>query len=118
MARMNARRLIEEVLILAPIVTKHETYGTTQEEWAAAFTYEDGSPIFIPAEVVSARGSRMISLGDIELIDDIVVNVRLNEDITDRMRLRWQGRLYQLIAPPVHSREDDCTRISARRLPE
>ena len=118
MFRISSSRLIEQVLFVAPAVTVNETYGTQDETWSAAFTSADGSPIFFPAEVLNARGSRMIRNGDIELIDDIVVNIRCNTRITERMRLRWQGRLYQIIAPPVHTPREDTTKISARRIPE
>lgn len=114
MKNIEARRLTERIDVLTPTTTRDEMGGEVK-------TYEKTWSVY--AEVQNARGSRMLALGDIELIDDIVINVRLTSAnliyfSNERIRIRWQGRTYYLIAPPVTERHNGAIKISARRLSE
>lgn len=113
MRNIEARRLTEHVDVLQPKVTR-DAVGGQVTEWVPLMS--------LWAEVMNARGSRMIALGDIELIDEIAVNIRWSGyalgAINERCRLKWQGRTYYLTAPPVTDRNDGCIKMTARRLTE
>lgn len=113
----ESRRLNDRVKFLEPVVTR-SAIGTQETTWRGAIVDTEGTEQQTWADVQTASGSRMMQNGDIELIDDIVVNVRCNRNISERWRIVWQGRTYVIIAPPVHDRELWSTRISARRLPD
>jgi len=69
------------------------------------------------ARVVYAKGSRLLDSGETFLEQEIVVTLHYTAAITERCRLRWQGRLYEILSLNGTRREGTLT-IKARRIDE
>lgn len=82
---LSAGKLSERVSILSPVVTRAESgeqlteYKEVQKVWA---------------NVIFQRGAQALSMGEVFLNRNVVVTMRNNKAVTDRSRLRWDGKTY------------------------
>ena len=84
---ITAGKLSERVAILAPHVTRAESGEQLTE-------YKEVKTIW--ANVVFQRGSQALSMGEVFLNRSVVITIRNNSVITDRCRLRWDGKTYAI----------------------
>ena len=69
------------------------------------------------AKVHYAKGAKVLEAGETVLDQEIVVTTHYTSVITERFRLIWQGRTYEIISLNGTRREGTLT-IRARRLDE
>jgi SPP1 family predicted phage head-tail adaptor len=84
-----AGTMTERIELLAPVVERGHageqvvTYEVERSTWAAV-TYQ--------------KGSRAIAQGDVYLSSQVVVTTRYQEGITERHRIRWNGKVYRIVS--------------------
>lgn len=69
------------------------------------------------AKVHYAKGAKVLDTGETFLDQEIVVTMRYTGVVTERCRLRWQGRLYEILSLNG-TRRDGTLTIRARRIDE
>lgn len=69
------------------------------------------------ARVHYAKGAKVLDAGETFLDQEIVVTMRFTNVITERCRLRWQGRTYEVLSLNG-TRRDGTLTIRARRIDE
>ena len=69
------------------------------------------------AKVHYAKGAKVLDAGETFLDQEIVVTMRYNAVVTERCRLKWQGRLYEILSLNG-TRRDGTLTIRARRVDE
>ena len=98
----------QKIIPLYPIYTGRSGMGAQTVEWRQ-----------LPmrwAKVYYAKGAKALEAGESYLEDTIVLTMRYTRVITERCRLMWEGRTYEIIAPPDGTRRDGTLTIKARRL--
>lgn len=105
---ITAGKLNERVAILMPEVTRGESgeqlteYNEVKVAWA---------------NVIFQRGAQALAAGDVYMSRSIVVTMRNNSLITERCRLRWDGKVY-VIESLNRSVHDGSITISATVMNE
>ena len=105
---ITAGKLSERVVILMPEVTRGES-GEQVTDFKEVKT--------VWANVLFQRGAQALVAGDVYLNRSIVVTMRNNKLITERCRLKWDGKTY-FIESLNRSGHDGSITISASVLEE
>lgn len=84
---ISASTLFHRIGILVPVVVR-DTYG------AQAVRYEFSRKV--KADVRFKKGSRALEHGEVWLPNTIEITTRLHPDLTERVRLQWDGKTYQI----------------------
>lgn len=105
---ISAGKLSERVSILSPNVTR----GESGEQLT---TYENIKTVW--ANVIFQRGAQALVAGEVYLNRSIVVTMRDNELVTERCRLRWDGKVY-VIESMNRSGHDGSITITATVMDE
>ena len=84
---ITASNLVYRVGIFQP-VTVRDIYG------AQAVRYQFVRNVW--ADVKFKKGSRALDYGEVWLPTTIVITTRLHSDINERVRLRWDDKIYQI----------------------
>lgn len=105
---ISAGKLSERVAILTPNVSRTET-GEQITEYREVRT--------VWANVVFQRGAQALAAGEVYLNRSIVITMRNNHVITERCRLRWDGKVY-VIESLNRSGHDGSITISATVMDE
>lgn len=82
---LTAGKLNERVSILMPEITRTESGEQLT-------TFKEVKQIW--ANVIFQRGAQALAMGEVWLNRSVVVTMRNNDVITDRCRLRWDGKTY------------------------
>lgn len=82
---ISAGKLTERVGILVPSVTRSETGEQLTE-------YNEVCKVW--ANVIFQRGAQALAVGEVFLNRSVVVTMRNNRTVTDRCRLKWDGKSY------------------------
>lgn len=105
---ITAGKLSERVVILVPEVTRGES-GEQITEFTESKT--------VWANVLFQRGAQALVAGDVYLNRSVVITMRNNSLITERCRIRWDGKTY-LIESLNRSGHDGSITISASVIEE
>ena len=105
---ITAGKLSERVDILVPEVTGGES-GEQITEFAESKT--------VWANVLFQRGTKALVAGDVYLNRSVVITMRNNSLITERCRIRWDGKTY-VIESLNRSGHDGSITISASVIEE
>lgn len=84
---ITAGAMEERVTVLVPTTTR----GAMNEQ---VTTYEAAKEVW--ARVVYKKGDSALTLGEGWMTGSISVEMRWNTLVTDRCRLRWDGKTYQI----------------------
>ena len=84
---ITASTLAYRVAILRP-VTVRDIYGAQSVRYAYVRD--------VWADVKFKKGNRALDHGEVWLPTTIVITTRLHSDINERVRLRWDGKVYQI----------------------
>lgn len=84
---LTSGKLTERIKILTPKISR----GTLGEQ---KIQYEPVKTTW--ANVVFQRGVRALTAGDVWLTRSITVTIRNNPIITDRCRIKWDNKTYQI----------------------
>lgn len=82
---ITAGKLSERVSILMPVVTRSESGEQLTD-------YKEVAKVW--ANVIFQRGAQALVAGDVFLNRSVVVTMRNNKVITERCRLKWDGKTY------------------------
>lgn len=105
---ITAGKLTERVGILLPSVTRSETGEQLTE-------YDEVCKVW--ANVIFQRGSQALAAGEVFLNRSVVITMRNNRVVTDRCRLKWDGKTY-LIESMNRSGHDGSITIVASVVDE
>lgn len=105
---ITAGKLSERVVILMPEVTRGES-GEQVTDFKEVKT--------VWANVLFQRGAQALVAGDVYLNRSVVITMRNNSLITERCRLKWDGKTY-IIESLNRSGHDGSITISASVLEE
>ena len=105
---ITAGKLTERVGILLPSVTRSETGEQLTE-------YDEVCKVW--ANVIFQRGSQALAAGEVSLNRSVVITMRNNRVVTDRCRLKWDGKTY-LIESMNRSGHDGSITIVASVVDE
>ena len=100
---ITAGKLTERVAILVPEVTR-TAMGEQLTE------YKEVRIVW--ANVVFQRGAQALTAGEVWLNRSVVVTMRDNSVVTERCRLRWDGKTY-IIESMNRSKHDGSITITA-----
>lgn len=84
---ITASNLTERIQVFAPSVVR-STYGAQDVTYLAACSCW--------ARVQYSRGARALDHGEQWMQSAVVITTRLIPCLTDRCRIRWDGKLYQI----------------------
>lgn len=84
---ITASNLTKRIDVLAP-ATVRSTYG------AQKTTYPKVCSLW--ADVKFSKGARALDNGELWMQNSIVVTTRINASLTDRCRIGWDGKAYQI----------------------
>lgn len=82
---ITAGKLNERVAILMPEVTRGESGEQLTE-------YREIKVVW--ANVLFQRGAQALAAGEVYMSRNVAITMRNNSLITDRCRLRWDGKVY------------------------
>ena len=105
---ITAGKLSERVTILMPEVTRGES-GEQVTDFREVKT--------VWANVLFQRGAQALVVGDVYLNRSVVITMRNNSLITERCRLKWDGKTY-IIESLNRSGHDGSITISASVIEE
>lgn len=105
---LSAGKLSERVIILEPVTVQGQ-FGEQVTTWKPV------KPVW--ANVIFQRGVHALTSGESWLTGSISVTMRDNKLITDRCRLKWDGKLY-MIESFNRSGHDGSIAIVATRIDE
>lgn len=105
---LSAGKLSERVIILEPVTVQGQ-FGEQVTTWKPV------KPVW--ANVIFQRGVHALTAGESWLTGSISVTMRDNKLITDRCRLKWDGKLY-MIESFNRSGHDGSIAIVATRIDE
>lgn len=105
---ITAGKLTERVGILVPSVSR-SAMGEQLTE------YKEACKVW--SNVVFQRGVQALNAGEVWMNRNIVVTMRNNRVVTERCRLRWDGKTY-VIESLNRSRHDGSVTISASAVDE
>lgn len=105
---ITAGKLSERVGILVPSVSR-SPMGEQLTEYKEVRT--------VWANVVFQRGAQALAMGEVYLNRSIVITMRNNDVVTERCRLRWDGKIY-VIESLNRSGHDGSVTIAATVVDE
>ena len=97
------------------VVPLYPTYSGRSAMGAQEVTWKELSMRW--AKVHYAKGTKVLDTGETFLDQEIVVTMRYTAIVTERCRLKWQGRLYEILSLNG-TRRDGTLTIRARRVDE
>lgn len=106
---LTAGSLKDRVIILAPVLERGEMFGEQ------TIAYVDVKTVW--AKVDYRKGSLMLTAGESWMNNEIGVTMRYNSIMSDRCRLRWDGKMYE-VESLNGSRTDGSMVIIATRIDE
>lgn len=105
---ITAGKLTERVAILVPSTRRTDT-------GEQIVVYDEERIVW--ANVVFQRGAQALNAGEVWLNRSVVVTMRDNAVVTERCRLRWDGKTY-VIESLNRSRHDGSITIGASAVDE
>jgi SPP1 family predicted phage head-tail adaptor len=105
---ITAGRLTERVTIMTPKVRRGDM---GQQD----VVFEPRKMVW--ANVVFSKGKNAITAGDSWLTNTVVVTIRDTKDVTDRCRMKWDGKTYRIVSLN-RSKTDGSVTITADYIEE
>ena len=93
--------------VLVPVVADRKELGGQQVEYIPL-----GDPKW--ARVTYQKGARALDMGDVWIPNGIVVTLRWTMGVTERCRLVWEGRTYQIESLNGSRHEGQWTIVASR----
>ena len=84
---ITASNLLYRIEILTPTI-RRDQFGSQVTVYHVSRT--------VSADVKYNKGRRILEHGEMWLPTTIGITTRLHDDLTDRCRIRWDGKIYQI----------------------
>lgn len=104
---MRAGRLSTRITIERPTDAQNAVGDATQT-WAVLDT--------VAAEYVSLRGQEAIAAEAMQASITCKFRIRWRADVTSVMRIKWDGRIYNIKGPPIPLGQRDALELMAEAM--
>ena len=95
---MRAGQLDKRVTIQSKTVTR-DSFGAEVETWSTHDT--------VWASIEPLRGREWLETRQVQADIDTRIRIRYLSTVTPSMRVVWGTHIYDIIAPPIHTRTDN-----------
>ena len=101
----------ERVTILNRVAAKDGRFGLD----SAGIEFEPAKTVW--AEVTWAKGKQAMNAGALDVYGVVMVRMRYNTTVTERSRIQYQGKTYQIIGETFHpARQDNTIQFHAQQI--